>query len=108
MVLAHDHDEAIKGLRALAEAAEPELFSADGPVTNGPVWVLAGFGAQHRKMAKSLYLRNEMFAEWINKVDSLVQDELGYSVVELILDDSHGLRHRDHAGHHLRDPDRAG
>ncbi|HEX9499593.1 MAG TPA: acyltransferase domain-containing protein, partial [Mycobacterium sp.] len=60
----------------------------DGPVTNGPVWVLAGFGAQHRKMAKSLYLRNETFAEWMNKVDSLVQDELGYSVVELILDDS--------------------
>ena len=50
--------------------------------------MLAGFGAQHRKMAKSLYLRNETFAEWINKVDSLVQDELGYSVVELILDDS--------------------
>ena len=39
-------------------------------------------------MGKSLYLRNEVFAEWINKVDALVQDELGYSVVELILDDS--------------------
>ena len=52
------------------------------------MWVLAGFGAQHRKMGKSLYLRDEMFAEWINKVDALVQDELGYSVVELILDDS--------------------
>jgi polyketide synthase 13 len=50
--------------------------------------VLAGFGAQHRKMGKSLYLRDEIFAEWINKVDALVQDELGYSVVELILDDS--------------------
>ena len=50
--------------------------------------MLAGFGAQHRKMAKSLYLRDEIFAEWINKVDALVQDELGYSVVELILDDS--------------------
>ncbi|MGB8502780.1 acyltransferase domain-containing protein, partial [Mycobacterium sp.] len=54
----------------------------------GPVWVLAGFGAQHRKMAKSLYLRNDTFAEWIDKVDALVQDELGYSVVELILDDA--------------------
>ena len=52
------------------------------------MWVLAGFGAQHRKMGKSLYLRDEIFAEWINKVDALVQDELGYSVVELILDDS--------------------
>ena len=89
VVLAHDHDEAIKGLRALAEGKQnPNVFTADGPVTNGPVWVLAGFGAQHRKMAKSLYLRNETFAEWINKVDALVQDELGYSVVELILDDS--------------------
>jgi len=89
VVLAHDHDEAIKGLRALAEGKpNPIVLAADGPVTNGPVWVLAGFGAQHRKMAKSLYLRDETFAEWINKVDALVQDELGYSVVELILDDA--------------------
>ena len=89
VVLAHDHDEAVKGLRAVAEGKQnPNVFSADGPVTNGPVWVLAGFGAQHRKMAKNLYLHDETFAEWINKVDAHVQDELGYSVVELILDDS--------------------
>ena len=89
VAMAHDHDEAIKALRALADGKQsPSVYSADGPVTNGPVWVLAGFGAQHRKMAKSLYLRDEVFAEWIDKVDALVQDELGYSVVELILDDS--------------------
>ncbi|MCV7226138.1 polyketide synthase Pks13 [Mycolicibacterium komossense] len=89
VVLAHNHDEAIKGLRALADGKQsPLVLAADGPVSNGPVWVLAGFGAQHRKMGKSLYLRDEVFAEWINKVDALVQDELGYSVVELILDDS--------------------
>ena len=89
VVLAHDHDEAIKGLRAVAEGKQnPSVFSADGPVTNGPVWVLAGFGAQHRKMGKSLYLRNEVFAEWINKVDALIQDERGYSILELILDDA--------------------
>ncbi|MHA7648880.1 polyketide synthase Pks13 [Mycobacterium sp. ML4] len=89
VVLAHDHEEAIKGLRAIAEGKQrPNVFSVDGPVTNGPVWVLAGFGAQHRKMGKSLYLRNPVFAEWIEKVDALVQDELGYSVLELILDDS--------------------
>jgi polyketide synthase 13 len=89
VVLAHDHEEAIKGLRAIAEGKQrPNVFSVDGPVTNGPVWVLAGFGAQHRKMGKSLYLRDEVFAEWIEKVDALVQDELGYSVLELILDDS--------------------
>lgn len=89
VVLARDHDEAIKGLRALAEGKQhPSLLTADGPVANGPVWVLAGFGAQHRKMGKSLYLRNEVFAEWINKVDALIQDERGYSILELILDDS--------------------
>nr|WP_232022171.1 polyketide synthase Pks13 [Mycobacterium basiliense] len=89
VVLAHDHEEAIKGLRAVAEGKQrPNVFSVDGPVTNGPVWVLAGFGAQHRKMGKSLYLRNPVFAEWIERVDALVQDELGYSVLELILDDS--------------------
>jgi len=89
VVLAHDHDEAVKGLRAIADGkASPLVHSADGPVSNGPVWVLAGFGAQHRKMGKSLYLRDEVFAQWINKVDALIQDELGYSVVELILDDS--------------------
>lgn len=89
VVLAHDHDEAIKGLRAVAEGKQrPNVFTADGPVTNGPVWVLAGFGAQHRKMAKDLYLRDEVFADWIDKVDALVQDERGYSIVELILDDS--------------------
>ncbi len=89
VVLAHDHDEAIKGLRAVAEGKQrPNVFSVDGPVTSGPVWVLAGFGAQHRKMGKSLYLRDAVFAEWIEKVDALVQDELGYSVLELILDDA--------------------
>ena len=89
VVMAHDHDEAVKGLRALAEGKQsPLVFHADGPVSNGPVWVLAGFGAQHRKMGKNLYLRDEVFAEWINKVDSLIQDERGYSILELILDDS--------------------
>ncbi|BBY23885.1 polyketide synthase Pks13 [Mycobacterium stomatepiae] len=89
VVLAHDHEEAVKGLRAVAEGKQrPGVFSVDGPVTNGPVWVLAGFGAQHRKMGKNLYLRDAVFAEWIEKVDALVQDELGYSVLELILDDS--------------------
>lgn len=89
VVLAHDHDEAIKGLRSVAEGKpNPIVISADGPVTNGPVWVLAGFGAQHRKMAKSLYLRDAIFAEWINKVDSLIQDERGHSILELILDDA--------------------
>ncbi len=89
VVLAHDHEEAVKGLRAIADGKQkPYVFSTDGPATNGPVWAMAGFGAQHRKMGKNLYLRDEVFAEWIEKVDALIQDERGYSVLELILDDS--------------------
>ncbi|MEB4209412.1 polyketide synthase Pks13 [Mycobacterium sp. 94-17] len=89
VVLAHDHEEAVKGLRAIAEGKQrPNVFSTDGPVTSGPVWAMAGFGAQHRKMGKSLYLRDEVFAEWIERVDALIQDERGYSVLEMILDDS--------------------
>jgi polyketide synthase 13 len=89
VVMAHDHDEAVRGLRAIAEGKQsPLVHAADGPVSNGPVWVLAGFGAQHRKMGKNLYLRDDVFAEWINRVDALVQDERGYSIVELILDDA--------------------
>jgi polyketide synthase 13 len=89
VVLARTHEEAIKGLRAVAEGKQaPNVYAADGPVTSGPVWVLAGFGAQHRKMAKNLYLRNPVFAEWIDKVDAHVQIERGYSIVEMILDDS--------------------
>jgi polyketide synthase 13 len=89
VVLARTHEEAIKGLRAVAEGKQaPNVYSADGPVTSGPVWVLAGFGAQHRKMAKNLYLRDPVFAEWIDKVDAHVQYERGYSIVEMILDDA--------------------
>jgi polyketide synthase 13 len=89
VVLAADHDEAIAGLRAVAEGKQkPNVFAADGPVTTGPVWVLAGFGAQHRKMGKNLYLRDAVFAEWIDACDALIQDERGYSIVEMILDDA--------------------
>ncbi len=89
VVLARDHEEAIKGLRAVADGKQrPNVFSTDGPVTNGPVWVLAGFGAQHRKMGKSLYLRDPIFAEWIDKIDALIQDERGVSILEMILDDA--------------------
>ena len=94
-------------MRSPTASRARSCYSADGPVTNGPVWVLAGFGAQHRKMAKSLYLRDEVFAEWINKVDALVQDELGYSIVELILDDSQDYGIETTQVSHLRDPDRA-
>ncbi|MFI9634687.1 polyketide synthase Pks13 [Nocardia sp. NPDC051929] len=89
VVLAKTHEEAIAGLRAIA-AGKPGtgVFTADAPAAMGPMWVLAGFGAQHRKMGKQLYLENSIFAKAVDEVDELVQDEAGYSVRELFLDDS--------------------
>ena len=89
VVLARDHDEAIAGLRAVADGKQkPNVYAADGPVTSGPVWVFAGFGAQHRKMGKNLYLRDEIFARWLDTMDGLIQDERGVSILEWILDDA--------------------
>ncbi|MBF6192176.1 polyketide synthase Pks13 [Nocardia sp. CDC186] len=89
VVLAKTHEEAIAGLRAIAAGKPgPGVFTADAPAAMGPMWVLAGFGAQHRKMGKQLYLENSIFAKAVDEVDELVQDEAGYSVRELFLDDS--------------------
>ncbi|WP_084508380.1 polyketide synthase Pks13 [Nocardia pseudovaccinii] len=89
VVLAKTHEEAVAGLRAIAAGKPgPGVFTADAPAANGPVWVLAGFGAQHRKMGKQLYLENSIFRKAVDEVDELVQDEAGYSVREMILDDA--------------------
>ncbi len=89
VVLAKTRSEAITGLRAVA-AGKPGhgVFSADSPSSKGPVWVLSGFGSQHRKMAKQLYLENAVFAAAIDEVDALIEDEAGYSMKEKFLDDS--------------------
>ena len=89
IVLASTHEEAIKGLRAVAAGKLAQgVLSADSPASQGPVWVLSGFGAQHRKMAKQLYQSNPVFAKAIDEVDELILDEAGYSVKEMILDDA--------------------
>ncbi|MFE7798410.1 polyketide synthase Pks13 [Nocardia sp. NPDC057440] len=89
VVLAKTHEEAVAGLRAIA-AGKPGagVFTADAPAANGPIWVLAGFGAQHRKMGKQLYLENSIFRKAVDEVDELVMDEAGYSIREMILDDN--------------------
>lgn len=89
VVLATTHDEAVAGLRAIA-AGKPGtgVFTADAPAAQAPIWVLAGFGAQHRKMGKQLYQENSIFRRAVDEVDELVVDEAGYSVREMILDDA--------------------
>lgn len=89
VVIAKTHEEAVAGLRAIAAGKPgPGVFTADAPAAQGPVWVLSGFGAQHRKMGKQLYLENSIFRTTVDEVDELVQDEAGYSVREMILDDA--------------------
>ncbi|MFD0362085.1 polyketide synthase Pks13 [Nocardia sp. GCM10030253] len=89
VVLAKTHEEAVAGLRAIASGKPGTgVFTADAPAANSPIWVFAGFGAQHRKMGKQLYLENSIFRKAVDEVDELVQDEAGYSVREMILDDN--------------------
>ncbi|MGA9871096.1 MAG: beta-ketoacyl synthase N-terminal-like domain-containing protein, partial [Rhodococcus sp. (in: high G+C Gram-positive bacteria)] len=89
VVLASTRAEAITGLRAIAAGKPGQgVFSADSPASNGAVWVFSGFGSQHRKMASRLYRTNRVFAETVDAVDELLMDEAGYSIKEIILDDS--------------------
>lgn len=87
-VVGHTRAELVAGLRALAAGDPgPGVFSADAPAGTGDVWVFAGFGAQHRKMAKELYLSNPLFASCLDAVDELIDFEAGYRVAEMFLDD---------------------
>nr|WP_227833938.1 polyketide synthase Pks13 [Nocardia macrotermitis] len=89
VVVATTREEAIAGLRALATGKPGQgVFTADAPAAKGAMWVLSGFGSHHRKMGKQLYLENSIFARTIDEVDELVQDEAGYSVREMMLDDA--------------------
>ncbi|WP_278260773.1 polyketide synthase Pks13 [Nocardia sp. AG03] len=88
VVLAKTHEEAVAGLRAIAEGKPGAgVFTADSPAVAAPVWVMCGFGAQHRKMSKQLYNENSIFRKTVDEVDELVQDEAGYSIREMFLDD---------------------
>lgn len=88
-VLARTPEELVERLRAVAKGIEaPGTYSADAPATRGAVWVFSGFGAQHRKMAKELYLANPLFRKHLEAVDELIDFEAGYSMIEMFLDDS--------------------
>ncbi len=88
VVMARSHEDAIKGMTAIAEGkSNPIVYTAEAPDPASAVWLLSGFGSQHRKMAKQLYLENPVFAKHADRVDEYVQRELGYSIVELFLDD---------------------
>ncbi|QCQ93194.1 polyketide synthase Pks13 [Rhodococcus sp. SGAir0479] len=89
VVIAKNRAEAVTGLRAVAAGKPaPGVLTADAPATKGPVWVFSGYGSQHRKMAKQLYIENSVFRAAVDEVDALIEDEAGYSMKEKFLDDS--------------------
>ncbi|MET4166365.1 MULTISPECIES: polyketide synthase Pks13 [Gordonia] len=88
VVMARTHDDALTGVRAIADGkSNPIVYSSDSPDAASAVWLLSGFGSQHRKMAKQLYTENPIFAKYVDRVDELVQNELGYSIAEMFVDD---------------------
>ncbi|MFT4125042.1 MAG: polyketide synthase Pks13 [Gordonia sp. (in: high G+C Gram-positive bacteria)] len=89
VVMARSHADAVTGLRAIADGkSNPLVYSADSPDAASAVWLLSGFGSQHRKMAKQLYTENPLFARSVDRVDAIIERELGYSMVEIFLDDA--------------------
>ncbi|MBD0022252.1 acyltransferase domain-containing protein [Gordonia pseudamarae] len=88
VVMARSHEDAIKGLRAIADGkSNPIVYSADAPDAASAVWLLSGYGSQHRKMAKQLYTENPVFARYLDRVDEFIDNELGYKIADLVLDD---------------------
>ncbi|MBB4134327.1 polyketide synthase Pks13 [Gordonia humi] len=89
VVMARTYEDAVKGVRAVADGKQlPFVYTCDAPDAASAVWLLSGFGSQHRKMAKQLYTENPVFAKYADRVDALIQRELGYSMVEIFLDDA--------------------
>ena len=88
VVMARTYEDAVKGVRAVADGkALPFVYTCDAPDAASAVWLLSGFGSQHRKMAKQLYTENPVFAKYADRVDAIIERELGYSMVEIFLDD---------------------
>lgn len=95
-VVATDVDSAIAGLLAIAEGTESsDVYSGHHVALEGPVWVYSGFGGQHRKMGKRLYLADKfrgdfggIFAASFDNVAALIKEESGHDIREIMLTDA--------------------
>ncbi|MDO5033143.1 type I polyketide synthase [Corynebacterium sp.] len=89
VVTAHSSEEAIARLRRVAEGkVSVGIAAADSPTVPGPVFMYSGFGSQHRKMAKDLIAVSPLFRERLEELDAIVGFEAGWSILELVADDS--------------------
>lgn len=88
-VVARRGEEALSRLKLLADGKTGAgIAVADAPAAQGPVFVYSGFGSQHRKMVKDLVAHSEAFRARLEELDAIVKFESGWSVMELVEDDS--------------------
>ncbi|WP_144792448.1 type I polyketide synthase [Corynebacterium singulare] len=89
VVVASSSEEAIKRLRQVSEGTvSVGIAAADSPTVHGPVFMYSGFGSQHRKMAKDMIEISPLFAQRLEELDAIVAYESGWSILELVHDDS--------------------
>lgn len=89
IVEAPDVDTAIDRLRKLAKGTiSVGITAGDHPEAMGPIFVYSGFGSQHRKMAKKLCAMSPLFYRRIEELDRIVTFESGWSMLQIIQDDS--------------------
>lgn len=80
-VLAGSLDEAVNGLREVADSDAPyqEAVARDD---RGPVWVFSGQGSQWAGMGADLLAREPAFAAAVAELEPLIARESGFSVTE--------------------------
>lgn len=87
-VIASTTEEAVKRLRMVADGKMTQgVAAADSPATMGPVFVYSGFGSQHRKMVKDLVAQAPFFKERLEQLDTIVEFESGWSILDIVADD---------------------
>ncbi|GAA3063851.1 hypothetical protein GCM10020254_04690 [Streptomyces goshikiensis] len=89
-VVARSRAETLEALRLfVAGLPHPGLVSGTADVTasHQPVWVFSGQGSQWTGMGRGLFAHHEPFAKALTDVDALIQQEAGFSVLQLIRSD---------------------
>ena len=87
-VVATGKSDAISLLRKLSTGSSDALITRNTVSSSsslGPVWVFSGHGSHWSGMGRELYKSSQPFAEAVHHMEPVVQQELGFSVIETIL-----------------------
>lgn len=85
-VCARQHDDAVAGLRALAEhhSADGVVAPHDGPCGSGTVFVYSGQGSHWAGMARKLLDDEPVFARSIAELEPVFVEQVGYSLWDIL------------------------